>query len=243
MIKKPSFRRDFKHAISTAGTERTHLACQSSNETMARIAEDGGSVSPKSGAPSSPLITPELTTQRLLLQPLELADAEQVQILSPHGEIVRYLANRVPWPYAPDGALRYYRDEALPAVERGEEWHWSLRLKSSPTQVIGSIALLRKENNNRGFWLGLPWQRQGLMSEACEVVTDYWFDVVKSPLLRVPKAAVNTASRRISEKSGMRIVATDERDYVSGRLLTEIWEITAEEWRTRARRRRTDSLP
>ena len=178
-------------------------------------------------------MTPELATRRLLLRPLELADAEQVQMLFPHWEIVRYLANTVPWPYPPDGAFTYYRDQALPAVERGEEWHWTLRLKSAPEQVIGSIALLRKENNNRGFWLGLPWHRQGLMSEACEVVTDYWFDVLRSPVLRVPKAVVNTASRRISEKGGMRMVATEEREYVSGRLMTEIWEITAEEWRVR----------
>jgi RimJ/RimL family protein N-acetyltransferase len=43
----------------------------------------------------------------------------------------------------------------------------------------------------------------------------------------------NIASRRISEKQGMRVVATDERDYVAGRLLTEVWEITAEEWNAR----------
>jgi [ribosomal protein S5]-alanine N-acetyltransferase len=42
---------------------------------------------------------------------------------------------------------------------------------------------------------------------------------------------VNIASRRVSEKTGMRVIATEERDYVSGRLLTEIWEITADEWR------------
>jgi RimJ/RimL family protein N-acetyltransferase len=180
-------------------------------------------------------MTPTLTTQRLLLQPLKLADAEQVQVLFPHWEIVRYLANHVPWPYPPDGAFRYYRDQALPAVARGDEWHWTLRLKSAPTQVIGGISLMKKENNNRGFWLALPWHRQGLMKEACGVVTDYWFNVLKSPVLRVPKAAVNTASRRISEKSGMRVIATEERDYVSGRLLTEIWEITAEEWRVQMR--------
>jgi hypothetical protein len=28
----------------------------------------------------------------------------------------------------------------------------------------------------------------------------------------------------------MRLVATEERGYVSGRLPTEIWEITREEW-------------
>ncbi len=183
-------------------------------------------------------MTPDLATERLLLRPLELADAGQVQMLFPHWEIVRYLANTVPWPYPPDGAFTYYRNQALPAVERGEEWHWTLRLKSAPAEVIGSIALLRKENNNRGFWLGLPWHGQGLMSEACEVVTDYWFDVLQSPVLRVPKAVVNVASRRISEKSGMRMVAREEREYVSGRLVTEIWEITAEEWRARRQGRR-----
>ena len=44
-------------------------------------------------------------------------------------------------------------------------------------------------------------------------------------------AVANVASRRISEKTGMRVIATVERDYVSGRLMAEIWEITAEEWR------------
>ena len=29
----------------------------------------------------------------------------------------------------------------------------------------------------------------------------------------------------------MRVIGTEERDYVSGRFLSEIWEITADEWR------------
>jgi RimJ/RimL family protein N-acetyltransferase len=95
------------------------------------------------------------------------------------------------------------------------------------------VSLLKGENINRGFWLGLPWHGQGLMTEACEAVTDYWFNTLKFPVLRAPKAAANTASRRISEKSGMRLVAREEREYVSGRLPTEIWEITAEEWNAR----------
>ena len=149
-------------------------------------------------------MTPELETARLVLRPLVLADAEQTQGLFGQWEIVQYLTDQVPWPYPADGAYAYYRDHALPAVERGEEWHWTLRLKSAPERIIGSISLLKNESNNRGFWLGLPWQGQGLMSEASEVVTDYWFDTLRFPVLRVPKAAVNTASRRISEKNGMR---------------------------------------
>ena len=182
-------------------------------------------------------MTPHLETPRLLLRPLELADAEQTQILFPHWEIVRYLAATVPWPYPPDGAHTHYRDVALPAIERGDAWHWSLRLKAEPGSLIGSIALIKGERINRGFWLGLPWHGQGLMTEACEAVTDYWFNTLKFPVLRAPKAVANIGSRRISEKTGMRLVATEEHEYVSGRLPTEIWEITAEEWNARHNRR------
>jgi ribosomal-protein-alanine N-acetyltransferase len=69
------------------------------------------------------------------------------------------------------------------------------------------------------------------MMEAADAVTDYWFEVLKFPLLRVPKAVGNRGSRRISEKQGMRVVAVVERDFVSGRFPSEIWEITVEEWR------------
>jgi ribosomal-protein-alanine N-acetyltransferase len=175
-------------------------------------------------------MTPSLETARLLLRPLEIADAKEIQILFPQWEIVKYLASKVPWPYPPDGASRFCREVALPAVERGTQWHWTLRLKSNPAELIGSISLMADQQDNRGFWLGLPWQGQGLVSEACEVATDYWFDTLKFSILRTSKAIANSASRRISEKQGMRVVGKDEREYVSGRLPTEIWEITADEW-------------
>ena len=182
-------------------------------------------------------MTPSLETPRLVLGRLALADAAQVQKLFPQWEIVRHLLNRVPWPYPPDGAYTFCRDVALPAIARGEAWHWTLRLKTAPEQIIGSIGLIRGENDNRGFWLGLPWQGQGLMTEACEVVTEFWFSTLGFPVLRTGKAAANLASRRISEKQGMRLVGTTEKNYVSGRLPTEIWEITREEWRARERSR------
>ena len=156
------------------------------------------------------LMAPTLETRRLILRPLELADAGQIQELFPHWEIVKHLAAVVPWPYPADGALTYIRDVALPAMECGVEWHWSLRLKSSPERLIGCISLRKNEGGNRGFWMGLPWQGQGLMSEAVEAVTDYWFCTLGAPVLRVSKAAGNPASRRISEKGGMRVVRVEE---------------------------------
>ena len=173
---------------------------------------------------------PEGRTDRLILRPLALEDAAAIQRLFPHWEIVRYLQNRVPWPYPEDGAEQFCRDVALPQMERGEAWHWGLRPVSDSDEFIGVISLVKGEEDNRGFWLGLPWQGQGLMSEACVWANDYWFETLGFARLRVAKAASNAASRRISQRQGMRLVGVAEKDYVSGRLASEVWEITAEEW-------------
>jgi [ribosomal protein S5]-alanine N-acetyltransferase len=182
---------------------------------------------------------PILDTERLILRPLVLKDAAAAQELFPKWEIVRYLNDKIPWPYPDDGALSFYRDVALPAMERGESWTWAIRLKGGPGHMIGSIGLMKSDQDHRGFWLGLPWQRQGLMTEACRVVTEFWFNTLQFPVLRVPKAVDNLASRRISEKEGMRIVAIEDRDYVSGRWPTEIWELTREQWNARGQFRET----
>jgi RimJ/RimL family protein N-acetyltransferase len=170
-------------------------------------------------------------TARLLLKPLALADAPQIQQVFPHWEIVRYLMNVVPWPYPPNGARQFIEDVALPQMALGEAWHWTLRLKAAPDLVIGSIGLKNAEDDHRGFWLAPSFHGQGFMSEACVWVNDFWFDTLRFPVLRVSKAAANSASRRISEKHGMRLVGTREKDYVSGRAVSDVWEITAQEWR------------
>lgn len=176
-----------------------------------------------------------LETPRLLLKPLELADAPQIQAIFPRWEIVKYLNNKIPWPYPPDGAAQYIAQFALPGMARGNEWYWTIRLKSAPEAIVGLISVVHVSEENRGFWLDPKWQGQRIMTEACDAVTDFWFEVLKFPVLRAPKAIANEASRRISIRQGMRLVETCERDYVSGRLPSEVWEITAEEWLARKR--------
>lgn len=178
---------------------------------------------------------PHLDTPRLILRPLELSDAGAVQQVFPQWEIVRYMASHIPWPYPPDAAITYFRDRALPAIGRGEEWHWTIRRKIEPDRLIGMISLQDRPDENRGFWLDPAFHGQGLMTEAAAAATDYWFGVLGRDVLRAPKAVANEPSRGISRHFGMRIVATDERDYVSGRLPTEIWEVTRDEWRARKR--------
>ncbi|MBF7140979.1 MULTISPECIES: GNAT family N-acetyltransferase [Pseudomonas] len=173
---------------------------------------------------------PTFVTDRLVLTPLQLADVPAIQELFPQWEVVRYLDHRVPWPYPADGALVYVRDMALPAMAAGTEWHWMIRLKGEPECCIGSISLYEQQGNNRGFWLAPKWWGRGYMREACTAVNAYWFEVLSRPVMQVPKALANQASRRLSEHEGMRRVGVRDGHFVSGPMQVELWEITRSEW-------------
>ena len=174
-----------------------------------------------------------LSTERLLLRPLALDDHVAIQTIFPQWKIVRHLNALIPWPYPADGALIYVRDVALPAMRAGRAWHWSIRAKEAPDRLIGVISLMLGKEENRGFWLDPDHWGKGLIREASDAATDFWFDILGQPALRVPKAIDNAASRAISRGSGMRVIWRGRKDYVEGPLPTELWEITADEWRAR----------
>lgn len=180
--------------------------------------------------------TPPLETERLLLKPLVPEDAEQIQRVFPRWEIVRYLVASVPWPYPEGAAAHYVNNVALTAAAKGEGWFWTLRRKAAPEVLIGVICLMDIRDNNRGFWLVPEWQGQGLMSEACEAVNEFWFETLDKPVLRAPKAVLNQRSVNLSSRGGMRLVRTEKADYVAGRLDSALWEIGREAWRNRRKR-------
>ncbi|TDB54053.1 GNAT family N-acetyltransferase [Photorhabdus luminescens] len=172
----------------------------------------------------------KLETRRLILHPLESKDYIQIQNIFPQWEIVRYLTASTPWPYPDDGALEYINKIALPSMAEGNAWFWTIRKKDDPSIIIGMISLYDQENNNRGFWLDPQWHGNGFMTEAVQVVTDFWFNTLNRKVLRAPKSSDNIPSRKISIKSGMRLIKLENKDFVSGRMLSETWEITHDEW-------------
>lgn len=176
---------------------------------------------------------PTLITERLCLKPLVKEDALQIQQRYPRWEVVRYMVASVPWPYPDNGAESYINDIALPDVAKGIAWVWTIRSLKAPDELMGLICLYDVEDNNRGFWLAPEYQGQGYMREASIAATDYWFNTLNQPVLRAPKAAVNSRSQRISASSGMRLIRTEKKEYVSGLLDSELWEITRDEWNAR----------
>jgi RimJ/RimL family protein N-acetyltransferase len=179
--------------------------------------------------------TPVLETPRLILRPLEVRDAEAVQRLFPHWEIVRYLNAVVPWPYPADGAAQNMR-QCMEDRANGLKFYWALTLKGGDDSLIGRIDLWPddgKMGDMRGFWIATAYQGQGLMAEAADAVTDFAFRDLGWPYLLLTNAADNIGSHRIKEKQGAVLTAVTEANYVSGPGKREIWRLERAAWLAR----------
>jgi RimJ/RimL family protein N-acetyltransferase len=178
------------------------------------------------------MITPILKTPRLTLRPLRAPDAARIQALFPHYEVLKYMVAAIPWPYPADGAQQFV-DGALASMARAERCVWAIvEDAAQDDRLIGCIDLFpKKTDDHRGFWLGLPYQGKGYMTEAVAAVSDFAFDVVRLPQLILNNAEPNLASHRLKEKAGATVLQINEGVAYVGGVFREIrWLHTAEQW-------------
>lgn len=175
--------------------------------------------------------TPILETERLILRPVSLEDAPAIQKYFGNWDIIRNMAVTVPWPYPPDGAIQYL-GRILPKMSTGDMCEWAINLKETPVEMIGAIAISKRDDGNlrRDFWLAEPFHGNGYMTEAVTAVHDYIFFELKAPLIIVNNAVNNKGSRRVKEKTGAIFLKTEELHYHNGDTVGEVWEITKENW-------------
>jgi RimJ/RimL family protein N-acetyltransferase len=179
--------------------------------------------------------TPVLDTARLILRPVRAADAPAVQRGFSQWEVVRLLSAKIPWPY-PEGGAAANMPNALGEMERGEQCHWAVTPRGGGDELIGWINIWPDDGvsrDQRGFWLDPAFWGQGLMSEAAERVTEFAFLELGWPHLWLCNAETNTASHRIKEKQGARLVDRTPANYVSGPGVRVTWLLTREAWLAR----------
>ncbi|MBI3420331.1 MAG: GNAT family N-acetyltransferase [Proteobacteria bacterium] len=169
-----------------------------------------------------------LITKRLILRPVRMTDALLIQRVFPRWHMARYLS-QVPWPYPKNGAVKFLRATALPAMKRGADWMWAITLKTGGDELRGIIHL-RKGKTNRGFWIAPALQGQGLMTEAVVAVNDFAFQKAGFKKLIISNAKPNYGSTRVKEKTAARLIGRGRERFVAGVLPTEVWELTKEDW-------------
>lgn len=177
--------------------------------------------------------TPTLETERLILKPVEIADAPAVQKHFNNWNIIKNLLDTVPWPYPDNGAEDYLKNRVMPQIKKGETHVWSIRQKQKPDDLIGLIEYrhVTERDDNRGFWLAEPYWKQGYMTEAVARVNDFIFDDLGVERIVVCNFEGNQGSRRVKEKTGATFIGTCEKSHHEGKVRSEMWEITAENWR------------
>lgn len=182
--------------------------------------------------------TPVLETARLLLRPLRIEDAGDGQALFADWDVVKHLDGaHVPWPYPDDGAYSHYSQVTLPKAAAGEWLVWAITVKPAG-RFIGVLTLKPDaEDENRGFWLGQAYWGKGFITEAIVATTDYAFDVLTMPHLRLANAAANRASSRVKEKAGATLLGVVDHIFVDGPGAKETWLLTPEAWRASAMKR------
>ncbi len=123
-----------------------------------------------------------LVTDRLILRPLALSDAEAITAQIGNYGVSKNLA-RVPYPYALSDA-HWFLDWVNTFDERS--LFVAITEKPTPDCLIGAITFeyaAELGNAELGYWLAQPYWNRGYMREAARAVVDHAFDGTKLGLM------------------------------------------------------------
>ena len=146
---------------------------------------------------------PILKTNRLLLRPFELTDANAVQRLVGEFEIADTTLN-IPHPYE-DGMAEQWivtHQEKFAAMEL---CCFAIVQKDSK-QLIGAIGLTISTEHahaEMGYWIGKPFWSNGYCTEAAKAIIDYGSTVLNLNRIYAHHFTRNLASGQVLNKLGM----------------------------------------
>ena len=141
---------------------------------------------------------PVLETERLSLRAPRFEDARAIAMLANDRRIAENLL-RIPHPYALADAESFITranastDEIVFLITRG-------------AAVLGTcgIGKFDGEEQEIGYWLGVPFWGRGYATEAARAVIDHAFDDLGCDVLLGGARVSNPASRRVLEKCGFQ---------------------------------------
>ena len=199
-------------------------------------------------------IPTSIGSMRIVIRQYHVRDAEELsKLLS--GSFPNHLE---PWspPSMKAEALtrgkRAAREHILAALDRWEDgidYRFFITLRSSG-EIIGEIALNQvvrgvSQSCFIGYWIGLPYIRQGFATEAVVLAMEFAFEHLHLHRVAIWIATENSISLKIPARLGLRFEGTLERALFLG----EVWRdhhafgITIEEWRERKSELRTQFAP
>ena len=157
---------------------------------------------------------PVLTTERLILRRLTLADAPEIFFLRSDQSILQFLSKE------PAATIKEAEDFITLInnnIDNNESIMWAIVLKEDPSKVIGSICFWRVEKEHFraeiGYVLGPAYWRKGIMKETILKTLDYGFSVMGLHSVEARINPANIASSSVLESTGFVREAFFKEDF------------------------------
>ncbi|MFK7902260.1 MAG: GNAT family N-acetyltransferase [Nitratireductor sp.] len=182
---------------------------------------------------SNPLFLdcPIIATERLVLRPPHIEDAEELTMLANNIKIARMLGT-MPHPYT-DKDAKAFIDKCEANIGRACIY---VITEEATGKVVGVGGLhedpTRYEEPYLGYWIGEPYWGQGYATEAARAMVDLFFKVTNSPALLVSARVDNVASKKIIGKCGGQFQnkSTVRHTILNENLELEHFKISRENW-------------
>lgn len=170
-----------------------------------------------------------LQTQRLLLRPAQIGDAEPIARYLNDFDVAGNLA-RVPFPYHLGDARAWLRTRRpnLPI----EDTNFSIELPGHG--LVGHVGFhLGGQGPIIGYWLGKPFWGQGIMTEAVAACLGWFFDASPAPVIYSGVFHFNAASLSIQTKLGFTEIGRStllclargaEVEHIDTQLTRSVWK-------------------
>jgi len=146
---------------------------------------------------------PTIATDRLILRPFHLSDAEEVQRLAGDFRVAEPTEN-VPHPYE-DGAARDWIATHAKSFESRSSIVYAVSI-AADGRLAGAIALSQISSVHSraelGYWIGFEYWSQGICSEAAKALIQYASNELGLTRFDCHCLARNIGSARVMEKAG-----------------------------------------
>ena len=178
--------------------------------------------------------TKVLETERLLLRPFAVEDAEAMyRNWACDPEVTKYLT----WPVhvSPEATAELLADW-VSQYARKDYYSWAIVLKELG-QPVGSISIVthkdEAEKATVGYCIGRRWWRKGITSEALGLVIDYLIGEVGMNRVESYHDANNPNSGAVMRKCGMKYEGTLRQSDRNNQGICDAcyYAILAEEWK------------
>ena len=151
--------------------------------------------------------TKELKTERLILRPFTVADAEAMYCTwASDPDVTNFLT----WPTHSDVTISRMVLESWEKEYRNPDYYqWAIVFEGKPIGSIAAVSISDLEDKVEvGYCIGKAWWHKGIVSEALAALISFFFETVGTNRIEAKHDANNPHSGGVMRKCGMTYEGT-----------------------------------